>query len=100
MAVRRRRGEIAPFNPHFKDALLELVRIGWGTETAESSYWKAMYVREYRRCKENHARSCTNPRCTGTRHVQAMAWRRVLQRYLAEVYVGWRGLLRRKGVVP
>jgi hypothetical protein len=99
MAVRKRRGEVAPFNPHFKDALWELVRMGWGTETAESSYWKAMYVCEYRRCEENHARSCTNARCTGTRHVQAMAWRKVLQRYLAEVYVGWRGLLRRKGVI-
>lgn len=100
MAITLRRGEMAPFNIEFKSALFELVRMGWGMQSTENCYWKAPYVREYARCEENHRHSCLNPRCTGTRHISTMAWGRVLQRYLADVYIGWRGLLRRKGVIP
>jgi hypothetical protein len=95
-ALRREPGRLTRFNPHVRTALWRLARIGWQTKDPAACYWRALWDAERPGCEANHARGCANPRCSGAAHVAAMAWRRVLQRYAAEVYVGWRTLVARE----
>ncbi len=92
-ALCRTRGRPARYHPGFKAALVRLARLGWATKSPEESHWKGLYLAERERCLRNHALSCRTPRCSVNAHVSAMAWRRVLRRYLVEVYLGWRAAL-------
>ncbi len=67
-AVRPARGRRTPYNPEFKKALMNLALPGWMHEPAGLCHRKALYLAELERCRENHARSCSNPRCPGRQH--------------------------------